>query len=295
MTREPPLGSSIVVLARRTFKPGTVMTPRVIAPSFVNSETSVETFIEIRPSVSTSGVKESPTPNGLNSIEMVLLSCAIGIGNSPPARKFAVSPEIAVRVGSASVRTSPFCSRAVMTAFTSALSDLKPALEKMVETTSLPLNGNWRLLRDENEKLPVIKVAPAVPARFEKSTPSCLIMVRSISTTETLSNTCSFDSATSRFMTFSRYFTFDSGDWVTTKRAAMSDARVASDALGTLPVRMTVSLRNSTLILPFGISRFSKFSKGAGSRSTTTSSDRIRLPDWSKKNALACPMPVPIR
>ncbi len=36
----------------------------------------------------------------------------VGTGISPPAVKFAASPEIAVRVGSASTRDTPACSKA---------------------------------------------------------------------------------------------------------------------------------------------------------------------------------------
>src|SRR5262249_33537518 len=67
------------------------------------------TFRLMRPSVNTTGVNVSVTPNFLNSIEggQVEQVPGIGNGNSPPTRKFAVSPEIAVRFGSASVRTTP--------------------------------------------------------------------------------------------------------------------------------------------------------------------------------------------
>src|SRR6202000_2368976 len=41
-----------------------------------------------------------------------LLSRAAGTGNSPPARNFAVSPDTAVRFGSASVWMRPTCSSA---------------------------------------------------------------------------------------------------------------------------------------------------------------------------------------
>ena len=37
-----------------------------------------------------------------------------GIGYSPPARKLAVSPDSATRLGSASERATPFCSSALM-------------------------------------------------------------------------------------------------------------------------------------------------------------------------------------
>ncbi len=63
----PPEGSSTVVSARRTLRPGMVRealvpAPRVKAPWLVSSETSVEIFREIRPPDSTTGVKPRPTP-----------------------------------------------------------------------------------------------------------------------------------------------------------------------------------------------------------------------------------------
>ena len=61
----------------------------------------------MRPSASTIGVKARPTPYCLYSIATAPSDCETGIGNSPPARKLAVSPESAVRFGSASVVTRP--------------------------------------------------------------------------------------------------------------------------------------------------------------------------------------------
>ena len=87
--------------------------PRVKAPVLVSSLTSVEICSEMRPLDSTTGVKERPTPNCLNS--MVMLPCwsrPAGTGNSPPARNFAVSPDTAVRLGSASVCARPIRSSA---------------------------------------------------------------------------------------------------------------------------------------------------------------------------------------
>ena len=47
------------------------------------------------------------TPNFLYSRVILLLSAWTGIGNSPPARKLAVSPDSAIRFGSASRRAKP--------------------------------------------------------------------------------------------------------------------------------------------------------------------------------------------
>ena len=81
-------------------------------------DTSGLTTMLIRPSCRMVGVKASEMPNCLNSTVMVgrlppfALDCAIGIGNSPPARKLAVSPDIATRLGSARVLTRPLVSSA---------------------------------------------------------------------------------------------------------------------------------------------------------------------------------------
>ena len=74
--------------------------------------TSGSIFRLITPSPSTVGVKASPTPYFLNSIPMLPRFEETGIGNSPPARKLAVSPESAVRFGSARRRTTPRSSSA---------------------------------------------------------------------------------------------------------------------------------------------------------------------------------------
>src|SRR6201990_3183670 len=71
----------------------------------------------IRPSDSTTGVKLSEMPNFLKLTVWTHCPIAppvvvwqvtpVGIGNSPPEMKVADSPEIAVKLGSASVRTTP--------------------------------------------------------------------------------------------------------------------------------------------------------------------------------------------
>src|SRR5215471_10018294 len=69
----------------------------------------------MRPSERTTGVKCMLTPNFLKSIEawqsggdlVVSQLRPDGIGNSPPARKVALSPDTALSVGSASVWITP--------------------------------------------------------------------------------------------------------------------------------------------------------------------------------------------
>ncbi len=86
---------------------------RVKEPTELSSDTSTDSFIEMRPPESTTGVKPSPTPNGLKSmVTRPLLSWPVGTGNWPPTRVWADSPEMAVRFGSARVRTRPARSKA---------------------------------------------------------------------------------------------------------------------------------------------------------------------------------------
>src|SRR5262249_52741654 len=70
-----------------------------------------------RPRGKTVGTNVSSTPKGFHWTVMigtppVLLVCATGTGNSPPARKAAVSPESAIKSGSARRRRRPFVSSA---------------------------------------------------------------------------------------------------------------------------------------------------------------------------------------
>ena len=70
------------------------------------------------------GVNDRPTPKFLNSMVTTLpplLAWGTGTGNCPPARKLAVSPESAVRFGSASSVTRPSVARASMKLLTSQL------------------------------------------------------------------------------------------------------------------------------------------------------------------------------
>ncbi len=96
--------------------------------SLDGSETSVITRRLILPSVSTTGVKFSEMPNFLKAIDgahwptepdgLVWQVTPVGNGNSPPTIKVADSPEMAVRLGSASVRMTPALSMARKVAVT---------------------------------------------------------------------------------------------------------------------------------------------------------------------------------
>src|SRR6202161_2209077 len=143
---DPPDGISSVVSARRVLIEGIVVPPAPPdkALSIDTSDTSVITRRLIRPSVSTTGVKLSEIPNFLKLT--VCTHCPIappvvvwqvtpvGIGNSPPEIKVADSPEIAVRFGSARVRTTPALSIARKVAVTEGT----PALFRACVTTELP-------------------------------------------------------------------------------------------------------------------------------------------------------------
>jgi len=117
---EPPEGSSSVLSARRTSRPGmTTFAPSWTVTWFEIADTSVLTCRLMRPSERTTGVNARATPNGLNWIETWPdESTPVGTGNSPPARNEAFSPEIAVSVGSARVLIMPVCSRARSVALT---------------------------------------------------------------------------------------------------------------------------------------------------------------------------------
>ncbi len=75
------------------------------APLVVSSLTSGRTRRLSRVDDITVGTKARLMPKVLNSTVMLVMPLvvlpAIGMGNSPPARKLAVSPESAVRFGSA--------------------------------------------------------------------------------------------------------------------------------------------------------------------------------------------------
>src|SRR5262249_10413877 len=125
---EPPDGISRVVSTRRALTEGTMRLLRLIELSFETSDTSVITCRLMRPSVSTTGVKFNEIPNFLNvtdgvhcpiaPVDVVVHCTPLGTGNSPPAMKVADSPEIAVKFGSASVRTTPALSIARNVALT---------------------------------------------------------------------------------------------------------------------------------------------------------------------------------
>ena len=91
------------------------MSETVMAPVTVNWLTSGAISIVILFSLKTVGVKAKPTPNCLNSMVKAPVNDPVwgtGIGNSPPARKLAISPEMVVKLGSAKIDKYPSSSSA---------------------------------------------------------------------------------------------------------------------------------------------------------------------------------------
>src|SRR5215211_6090255 len=110
VTSEAPDGSSMVVSDLRTRKAGTTVAVKRNWFSASISVTSVATRMLIRPAARTTGWNTRDTPNGLKSTPIwqdwtdvpgtTVQFSLLGTGISPPAVNFALSPEIAVRVGS---------------------------------------------------------------------------------------------------------------------------------------------------------------------------------------------------
>ena len=100
----------------------------------------------MRPSDRTIGVNTRLTPNFLKSTcawqtggdLVVSHDRPLGIGNSPPATKLAVSPEIAVKFGSASVRSTPARSIARSVA---VMPCNWPAIEELLSVWPVAENG----------------------------------------------------------------------------------------------------------------------------------------------------------
>src|SRR5580704_920245 len=154
IAREPPDGISSVVSARRVLTEGTEIPLMLIELSLDTSDTSVITRRLILPSVSTTGVKLSEMPNFLKAIDgehcptapdgFVWHVTPVGKGNSPPTMNVADSPEMAVRLGSASVRTTPALSiarRLAVTVGTPALFKADAVSELAVIGPLLAVNG----------------------------------------------------------------------------------------------------------------------------------------------------------
>ena len=177
-----PLPSSTVVSARLVASAGITRPPMLIAPLSERSLTSGRTLRLIRLALSTVGVNARLMPNSLNSISRPLSPLSIGIGNSPPARKLAVSPESAVRLGSARTLTRPSSARASMALLRMSSPEVylpNALLVAVGARRKLPSPSvTGRPLTKPKVKLPVLKMASQL-------IPNSLSTSREISATRT--------------------------------------------------------------------------------------------------------------
>ena len=180
----PPLGSSTVVSARRTFSAGIDRSRSITAPSLESWLTSAAIARLMRPSLMTTGLKVTLTPNVFQLTAICPSWAAIGTGNSPPARNFAVSPETAVRLGSASVRTRPV---------PSSFSTRRPSERGPGPQTASP---SW---------ITLVKVMLVLSTAVGTLTPRRRMASRCISATCTLSSTCSLVPTASMLTTASLF------------------------------------------------------------------------------------------
>ena len=236
MTKVSPLPSSTVVSARRTVRPGMLKPCNCTPPLLLSWLTSGRTFRLMRLPSITVGVKSRLTPNFLNS--MVIIGPptpgveAMGTGNSPPARKLAVSPDSAVRLGCASNVMKPSCARASIIELTLPLWTV--AMLRL--RTSPKVTGFW--VTRPKAKRPALAIASQLM-------PICLRTLRSTSATRTRRLTCAGAASAIRLMIVSPFL-------VSMKAAAIAIASAAWPALSTVPVRVIDPATASTLIASLG-------------------------------------------
>ena len=164
-----------MVLARLTLSPGTETPPILTELVVSNWLTSGATFKLITPSSKTVGVKARPTPNFRYSIPISPSPVGTGIGNSPPARKLAVSPDIETRLGSAKVRIIPSSSKASILTSRAALPIPPPNTALKAELGKIPPDPL-------TEKSPGLKTRSPVPREDKILMPNCLTASRLAST-----------------------------------------------------------------------------------------------------------------
>ena len=162
-------------------------------------ETSGLTTRLISPSFKMVGVKPSATPNCLNSMVVLtdppaLFCCATGTGYSPPARKLAVSPDMATRLGSARVLARFLVSSASIRSSRSLLNRalIAPKLSTRAPPARMLVSP---VMTPTSSRLPLMKLL-TLSRRF-------LAVERCISTKRTDSITCCVPSTLSMFTTFS--------------------------------------------------------------------------------------------
>ena len=130
------------VSARRVLSEG-ITKPEMVSP-FAKSRvlTSGFTCKWILPFGMMTGVKRRRTPNSLNWIVTEFnpaVPCTTGNGNSPPARKLASWPFIAIRLGSARICSTFFCCKA----FTTAPRLMSVRKRKTFNRSVMPNDAGW--------------------------------------------------------------------------------------------------------------------------------------------------------
>ena len=228
---------------------------------------------------------------------------------SPPTWKFAFSPEIAVKVGSASVRMTLACSMAWMVA-------PMPKLPMVADTPAeVPLPVVVPAMRLSTGVLLLTRPAvtpPPVPEMLLLM-PSCLRIERFTSATVILRVTWSCPSIWSR-LTICDFWRCSAkiaappaelppvavmlrvvASPPVTKMLASCAARAESCGVRTVPVRTMLSLMISTLMLESGMKRASCFCRPATSRSIDRSIETICRPSAPKTKMFVCPTALPKR
>ena len=249
-----PSRSSTVVVARRVIRPGIekpeMMTDVVLSMAL----TSGLTTRLMRSLPITVGVKDRLTPNGLNSTVIVVppasVSWATGTGNSPPARKLAVSPDRAMRLGSARVLSRPFFSSASRSRAKAKLPVDRAAAPARKPSGASPESVISDVLGFIVVETPAVEFGPdrapaatVVPESKSRDVlrPNSLRRLRFISTKRTARSTCWLPFTLRRLVTRPGAY-----------RSATASACVSFAELDTVPLRMSESLTPRTSISSSG-------------------------------------------
>ena len=205
-----------------------------------------------------------------------------GTGTSPPAVNLALSPEIAVTVGSARTRDRP----ARSSAFSVKLVELPMPAPMAVAASACGCSGKGLSMLGVIEKLPS-RHSPL------ELMPSCLIALRETSETTTLTMTWSRPRIDSELITAPLDEVNRPLDWPT-KALAMSTAWVASEALVTSPTSRMELPAGLTSILALGSAERNVWRSTLRSRPTSISSAEIWRPSASMTNIEVEPSAMPM-
>src|SRR6185437_6971410 len=218
-------------------------------------------------------------------------------GTWPPASSSADWPDMAVRVGSSSVRSRLRCSSACSVAARLSPGMLKPPPIELPPACGRPVGSPPPVMR-----FPVPAALPEAPPRVDglmrpvvscptvsdpaRSRPSCRTALRSTSATVTLRLTCCGPETVMTLVTLVAPFT----NW-----AAIAAAFEASSCDSVVPDSTSRSAKPSTWMLEPGNTRASVSARAESFGVTETSSVAIWRPASSMKKILVSPIPVPAR